>query len=90
MRKVNRTKTPAELQEEGLSKPIASSGQAAQNPWAQPAAAQSDSQAPSSLTACHSSDDLARYLHTLGWRGILDQEWTNLPLLWEEIKELRS
>lgn len=90
MKKVNKPQAPEKTSEGDFPTFVVIDEVSTVTPEMWATAAQSDSQAPSSLAACQSSDDLARYLHTLGWRGILDQEWTNLSLLWEEIKELRS
>lgn len=42
------------------------------------------------LSDCKSSDDLARYLHTLGWRAPLDRDWDKLQTLWLEILEAQT
>lgn len=82
MRKVNQAKQPGTPSPAPVHDPAPRYDSRPVPASAQPCSAQS-------LASCQSADDFARLLHTLGWRGILDAQWTNLETLWTQIKALR-
>lgn len=90
MKKGNQIKHPGSSPEASNPELIEALSLLEKMPAPQPASAQTDSRVPASLSECSSSDDLARYLHTLGWRGILDPDWTELATLWTQIDLLFS